>query len=558
MRFLIAVLTGHILSFLLIFSIINNNGIAQEQTVGIFVNDSAAFKGYTLFVPNNSTTTYLIDMNGLLVHQWESEYTPTQTAYLLGNGNLLRSAHISPGGNLGGGFQEITWNGSIVWEYCYVRQHHDVEPLPDGNVLMIANEVKTNSEAIAAGRNPVLLDGKLRGLHIIEVEKTDSSSGNIVWEWHVWDHLIQDFDSKKPNYGTVSEHPELIDLNFTTNGTADWIHPNSIDYHPEFDQILISNRHLNEIWVIDHSTSTAEAATHTGGNSGMGGDILYRWGNPASYTAGTADDQKLYAQHDAHWIEPGLPGAGNIMILNNGLKRPEGVFSSVDEIVTPVDPSGHYSLQADSAYEPSEQSWIYTADNPTDFYSPRFSGAQRLPNGNTLICSGTNGIFFEVTPDNKVVWKYINPVTDSGPVFQGDSIEQNEVGRCLRYGPDYPGLTGKDLTPGDPIELYPTGITIDKINIPEQFILHDNYPNPFNLITNITYEISKKSLVHLIIYNITGKKITSLVEHIEEPGYYSIEWAGKDSNGIPVGSGVYFYRLQVENSVVTRKMILLK
>ncbi len=200
MRFLIAVLTRGILSFLLIFSFINNNGIAQEQTVGIFVNDSAAFKGYTLFAPNNSTTTYLINMNGLLVHQWESEYTPTQTAYLLENGNLLRTAHISAGGNLGGGFQEIAWDGTIVWEYCYVRQHHDVEPLPNGNVMMIANEVMTNSEAIAAGRNPALLDNNLRGLHVLEVEKADSISGNIVWEWHVYDHLIQDFDSTKANY----------------------------------------------------------------------------------------------------------------------------------------------------------------------------------------------------------------------------------------------------------------------------------------------------------------------------------------------------------------------
>jgi len=558
LRFFIKVFTGYILSFLLISSIINNNGIAQEQTVGIFVNDSTAFQGYTLFAPNNSTTSYLINMNGLVVHKWESEYTPTQTAYLLENGNLLRTAHISAGGNLSGGFQEIAWDGTIVWEYCYVNQHHDVKPLPNGNVLMIANEVMTKSVAIAAGRNPALLDNNLRVLHILEVEKADSISGNIIWEWHVWDHLIQDFDSTKLNYGIVSEHPELIDINFATSGAADWIHPNSIDYNPEFEQILVSNRHFNEIWVIDHSTSSAEAAIHNGGNSGMGGDILYRWGNPASYKAGTADDQKLYAQHDAHWIEPGLPGAKNVMIFNNGLKRPEGVFSSVDEIAPPVDSSGHYSLQADSAYEPRAQSWIYTADNSTDFYSPRFSGAQRLPNGNTLICSGTSGAFFEVTPDNEIVWSYINPVTDSGPIFQGDPVQQNDVGRCYRYSLDYPGLLKKDLTPGNPIELYSTGTTIGNKNIPEQFILHDNYPNPFNSTTTITYEISKKSMLHLTIYNITGKKIISLVEHIEEPGYYSIEWAGKDSNGIPVGSGVYFYRLQLENSIATRKMIFLK
>lgn len=558
LRYLITTIVRCVLTVLFIFYIITYKGMAQGQTVGLFINDSAAFNGYTLFAPNNSTTTYLIDMNGLLIHQWESAYTPTQTAYLLENGNLLRSAHISDGGNLSGGFQEIAWDGTIVWEYCYVRQHHDIEPLPSGNVLMIANEVKTKSEAIAAGRNPALLDNKLRGLHILEVEKADSIGGNIVWEWHVWDHIIQDFDSTKANYGIVSEHPELIDINFATNGAADWIHPNSIDYHPEFDQIVVSNRQFNEIWVIDHSITTAEAATHTGGNSGMGGDILYRWGNPASYRAGAVEDQKLYAQHDAQWVESGLVGAGNIMIFNNGLGRPEGVFSSVDEIIPPVDSLGHYNLQADSAYGPSEQSWIYTDDNPTDFYSPRFSGAQRLPSGNTLICSGTNGTFFEVTPDNEVVWKYINPITDSGPIFQGDSVQQNDVGRCYRYGPDYPGLVGKDLTPGDPIELYPTGIAIYEKNVPERFVLHNNYPNPFNQVTTISYDIFEKSSVLLVIYDITGKKIATLVEQFEEPGYHSIKWTGRDSRGMPVGSGMYLYGLRVGNIMVLHKMILLK
>ena len=103
------------------------------------------------------------------------------------------------------------------------------------------------------------------------------------------DHLIQDFDASKANYGEVAEHPELIDLNFrlseTTNyrDPSDWIHSNGIDYNPELDQIVLSPSNFSEVWIIDHSTTRTEAAGSNGGNSGKGGDLLYRWGNPRAY-----------------------------------------------------------------------------------------------------------------------------------------------------------------------------------------------------------------------------------------------------------------------------------
>src|SRR5690606_15913622 len=108
---------------------------------------------------------------------------------------------------------------------------------------------------------------------------------------------------------------------------------NAIDYNPQLDQIMISTREFSELWIIDHSTTTAEAAGHTGGRSGKGGDILYRYGNPAAYNRGTRADQKFFYQHDAQWIEPGLPGAGNILVFNNGWNRVDGSsFSSVIEL----------------------------------------------------------------------------------------------------------------------------------------------------------------------------------------------------------------------------------
>ncbi len=276
---------------------------------------------------------------------------------------------------------------------------------------MIAWEYKTAWEAIQAGREPSSIPyNQLWPEYIIEVEPVGSSGGNIVWEWHVWDHLIQDYNPTKNNYGVIADHPELIDINFGQIPLlGDWNHINSIDYNEEFDQILLSSRGLSEIWVIDHSTTTEEAKGHTGGNSGKGGDLLYRWGNPRAYDTGTSVDQKFFAQHDARWIKEGCPGEGNILVFNNGNGRPGEDYSTVDEIVPPVNNNGHYNLVPGSPYEPFEPIWSYIAPNPYDFYAGHLSGAQRLANGNTIICNGPRGKFFEVNTENEIIWHYDNP-----------------------------------------------------------------------------------------------------------------------------------------------------
>ena len=477
-------MTKRVISFLLLTVIWLASTIAnaQQQTVGVFVYDSIMVcDGYTLFSPRETTMTYLIDNHGRQVHSWSSEYRPGVSVYLSENGHLVRpgilASHplfITGGG--GGIIQEMDWDGNILWEYeyygDYYLQHHDIEQLPNGNVLMIAWERKTYIECIAAGRDPSLLTYyQLWPDHVIEVEPADSLGGTIVWEWHLWDHLIQDYDSTKANYGVVGDHPELVDLNYSgrvlmQQGIPDWTHTNSIDYNAAFDQIVLSIHGFSEIWVIDHSTTTEEAAGHTGGNSGKGGDLLYRWGNPEAYRAGTSEDRKFYFQHDAQWVEAGYPGEGNILVFNNGLQRPGLDYSSVDEIVPPVDSVGNYSWTPGTAYEPEEQVWIYVAENPTEFYSSTISGAQRLSNGNTLICDGESGIFFEVTSDTEIVWYYVNPVIPSGPMIQGNAVPVNPFGgrmnnvfKIRRYAPGFPAFQQiHQLIPGDPIELYPDWI----------------------------------------------------------------------------------------------------
>ncbi len=447
--------------------------------VGVVTNEPESFQGYTLFsTGRQNSMIYLIDNEGRVAHAWEVSGRG-------GLGKLSKNGDLIVVGTTDGsrGISRLTPDGSVLWDYKLDGQHHDFVEMPNGNIMILARESKTFEEAVTAGANPACVgeDG-LEVDYLVEVRPTGPTEGEIVWKWAVWDHLIQDFDPSKANYGAVAQHPELIDINFRRCGVdstynyqpADWIHANSISYHPELDQILISARNLGEVWIIDHSVTSEEAAGHTGGQAGKGGDLLYRWGNPQAYRAGTPADQQLFWAHDAQWIEPGMPGAGNIIIFSNGdeyddARRP---YSSIEEFTPPLD-GFDYRLEPrepGSAYGPAEPAWRYVGDPTSDFYSPRQSGVQRLPNGNTLICSTWTGTFFEVTPEGETVWKYVNPViypgTGETPMRQGDPMPvrqiradgairwENNVYRANRYAPDHPGLRALDLTPGDTIERY--------------------------------------------------------------------------------------------------------
>ena len=372
--------------------------------------------GYTLIAPLSSRDTFLINMDGDVVHQWSSDYQPGNSAYLLEDGSLLRTAkqpakRFNARGGLGGRIQRFSWDGELLWDYelsdDQYCQHHDIEPMPNGNVLCIAWEWKTVDEAIAAGRDPQKIQGEaLWPEAILEIKPVGKTGGEVVWKWSMWDHLIQDHDDAKANYGVVADHPELIDLNFMQRANSDWIHMNSVAYNNDLDQILLSARWFNEVWIIDHSTTTEEAASHEGGKHGKGGDLLYRWGNPYAYFAGLPTDRRLLAQHDARWVPVDYPGGGNITVFNNGGERTGRNHSSVDEWKPPIQSDGSYSLPASDPFGPQEL--VYTYSGPPTFLSERISGAERQPNGNTLICVGEHGHVFEVDPTGNVVWEYRN------------------------------------------------------------------------------------------------------------------------------------------------------
>ena len=395
---------------------------------------------------------------------------------------------------------------------------------------------------------------------VVEVQPMYPVGGTVVWSWHVWDHLIQNHDSTKKNWGVPSAHPELIDAaGDHRNLPIFWNHMNSIDYNPTFDQIALSVRGNSEIWIIDHSTTTAQAASHTGGNGGKGGDLLYRWGNPITYGAGTVNDEKLFQQHDAEWIKTGCPGAGDIMCFNNGVGRN---YSTVDQITTPVDAKGNYTLAAKSAFGPSSLTWTYQASPPTSMYAEDISGAQRLPNGNTLINNGPLGTFIEVTSAGKVVWTYVNPVSLAGALTWSSAIPDdpshpgeklNSVFRTYCYAPDYAAFSGKTLTPGDYVEKFATAVSDESDQLPRSFELRQNYPNPFNPTTSLSYQLHAVSQVSLKVFDALGREVAVLVDGRQAPGSYTVRF-----DASKLASGVYCYRLSADGFISTKKMILLR
>ena len=548
-------------------------GQDQEQTVGLFLNTPAAAPGYTLFAPMSYNVTYLIDNNGELVQSWSSEYRPGLSVYILENGDLLRTRIIQgqlfQTGGHGGGVEIIDWDGNLVWEFDYFSdqywQHHDIESLPNGNVLLIAWEHKADASAIANGRNPNMLAGSQQPFgfwpdHIIEV---NPESNSIAWEWHVWDHLIQDYDSSKVNYGVVSDHPELVNLNYPSgpNTSGDWLHINAVDYNAELDQIILSVHHFGEIWIIDHSTTTIEAASHTGGNSGKGGDLLYRWGNPQAYIGGNSNERIFFSQHDARWIE----GGSQIMVFNNGSGRPGGSYSSIDVITQPIGEDNLYVLDSNGIYGPDTLSWQYTATPLGDLFAANISGAHRLENGNTLICDGPRGHYFEVDSAGSLVWDYVNPVVNTGPLYQGQEIPTqgsaqnstlNRTFRVHRYPTDYLGFAGHNLDPTGPIELYMN--THDLTYLPDKHSLHQNYPNPLNPETIIPYGLAENIFVNITIYDLLGRQVKTLVNQVQNAGFNSIQWNATNDYGEPVSAGIYLYQIQAGTFYQTRKMALLR
>jgi hypothetical protein len=468
------------------------------------------FNGYALFNGTSANTTYLIDKDGNIAHSWACVEQANYSVKLKDNGNIVRGAvdfNASIfGAAVGGIVQELDASANVVWQFNYSSSehvsHHDLEILPNGNVLLIAWEVKTTAECIQAGVDSPPTDQW--PTHFVELQQ-NGSSADIVWEWHMWDHMIQDHDASKDNYGVVADHPELMDVNAVEPWIplfgGDWFHVNGISHNEDLDQIVFSSRTASEFFIIDHSTTTAEAASHSGGSSGKGGDFLYRWGNPSNY-GGSGSQTIPAAVHDPRWItDDGRPNGGYIQFFNN--EAGTGGSSVVDAIQAPE--SGFTYTFAGSAFAPSSYDWRHEClVNATGQ-----SASNRMSNGNIFV-NVSGEYMYEQTASGTTIWTY-----SEGP-SKAFRYECDHVGIIALLGENPCGtatLSEETLTN---ISVFPnpsTGMfTIDGVNLSEHNLIvsvRDMSGKVVKVITNgLSFDLSEmEDGVYFATLNFNNEKI---------------------------------------------------
>jgi len=324
-------------------------------------NRDAATPGLTLFSPLLQKATYLIDMEGKVLHRWNLDHYPGNYAYLMPNGNLLAAIRTDEGPEglaaKGGKIQEIDWDGTVVWEYIDHFQHHDFRRAPNGNTVYLGWTILPDDAAarVKGGREGSERDEGIYGDYVREV----NPAGETVWEWMAHEHM------EIENYPICPICPRV-----------EWAHPNALQPLENGD-VLVSWRHNHLIAHIDRKTGK------------------FKW---------EMCDAKLGHQHDFQMLDN-----GNYMVYANGSHAIGG----------PANSSAVLEIDAKT----SETVWEYRANPAFTFNSPFISGAQRLWSGNTLICEGSSGRVFEVTRTREVVWEWISPFVNTfGSAHQASYI----------------------------------------------------------------------------------------------------------------------------------------
>lgn len=373
--------------FLFILCLVLISGCGDDQS-----GNSGLSGGTVLIAPLNSTQTLLVDEAGNTVHSWQSVYQPGLAAYMQQDGSLYRAGNLNnasfaDAGGKGGIIERISWDGAVDWQYTVSSetnlQHHDIEILPNGNLLILVWVKISEEDALGAGRDSDKYDA-VNGLWSDEIWEINPATDTVVWKWRVWDHLTTETNNNYSKIGinSVGTGPDAL---------YDWTHMNSIDYNAALDQVLVSVKNFNEVWIIDHNTTTAEAA-------GSAGDLLYRFGNPSAY--GGTGSQILYGQHDAEWLDD-----ERVILFNNG-NPVTRKYSTVDLYTLPVN-NGSYTTGAAPV-----AGWCYSS---SDLYSASVSGVAVLEDG-YLITEGVEGRIFAVDTQGSVFWQY----NASGSVFKSE------------------------------------------------------------------------------------------------------------------------------------------
>jgi|WetSurMetagenome_2_1015567.scaffolds.fasta_scaffold34645_2 hypothetical protein len=424
---------------LILLAVIAYAGHTIYPTGTTIYNPDKCWNGFTIFPIKVTGEATLIDMNGNVVKQWKgiSGFPPR----ILPGGYLMGYIGTRPMHQDSTTLVQVDWNDNIVWKfdraeeikdpdklpYWSARQHHDfqregnpvgyyapgLEPkVQNGNTLVLAHKDVAN---------PRISNKLLDDDYIYEI----TWEGKIVWEWLASDHFDEmGFDEAAKN--AIYRNPNWNSM----RGSADWAHINCMSvlgpnkfydqgdqrFHP--DNIIVDGRQLNIIWIIDKKS----------------GRIVWKVGPDYTLTPELRKLGQIIGQHHAHMIPKGLPGAGNILVFDNG---GAGGYGSPN----PGSANGvSNAIRAGSRvieFNPItiEVVWQYPPNaggfaDPS-FFSHYISSAQRLPNGNTLIDEGADGRIFEVTPGHEIVWEYVSPF------FADPKETQNGVYRAYRVPYDW-------------------------------------------------------------------------------------------------------------------------
>lgn len=542
-----------------------------------FTANAQQWDGLTIYSTSGSTSAYLMDTNSTNVKVWSftGQGGTGYSTHLTPGGDLWRSVsntgNVLTGGGMTGRIQKWDYAGNKLWDYTYSSStyclHHDHCPLPNGNVLVISYDVKTATDAYNAGATNSITVWSEK---IMELQPVGTNSAIVVWEWKVWDHLVQNLYPTRSNYATsIVNNPGKFNINYSLQ--KDWLHMNGIDYNPILDQIVISSHNLNEWYVIDHSTTTAQAATNAGGNSGMGGDILYRWGNPPAYQA--TGTKILNVTHDAHWIKEGVPNAGYLVGVNN--QGATGPKTTIDQISVPRS-NYNYTLALGSAYTPSTFNLRHTSTG----YTSNMGSSNQFPNGNQMVCLATAGSIYEIDAAGNVLWtkstggmcpqshRYSQCyISNPAPAQPSISLSGNDV--VSTTGVTYQWYVDGNLIPGATSQNYtPTqnGIYVVRITDANGCVYAYSAGYPYTLVTGIK---ENQIAANLKVYpNPTNGIVTIDDWYIKSIGYSVnvIDAQGKiiisqqNENKLDLSSfdsGVYFVSIQTADGMLINKRVSL-
>jgi len=381
---------------------------------GTTIYDPAkTWNGYTVLSPLATQAVIVIDMNGNVVKRWDG-YNDSAggPARILPGGTVVAAAGARPGHQESLELVQRDFDGKVVWQFDHnqqietrdaktawsTRQHHDWQrsDFPAGYYSPATTPALTGAKTLllthTSHENAAVAPGLLEDDRLIEI----SWDGKILWQWLASEHIDE--------LGFSAEARAAIRARAGTNPARsdfDWLHTNSATYvgpnhwFDEGDQrfapdnVIISSRQASLLAIVARD-----------------GKIVWRIGPDFSESEALRKIRQIIGQHHAHLIPPGLPGAGNLLVFDNGGASGYGAPTPVA-----LDGQGIFARANSRVLEinPVTLELVWSYVSPAQFYSSNISAAQRLPNGNTLVTEGAPGRAFEVTRDGTIVWEYMSP-----------------------------------------------------------------------------------------------------------------------------------------------------